>query len=75
MGECLNGIALSQMLTYRGSLFYVSYNSILQFVFLILVKSRGGSVVEQMIRNHQVVGSSPTLGSRNRQNIRYVRHC
>jgi hypothetical protein len=26
-------------------------------------KCRGGSEVEQMIRNHQVVGSIPTLGS------------
>ncbi len=28
---------------------------------------RGGSEVEQMIRNHQVVGSIPTLGSKINQ--------
>ena len=28
-----------------------------------LLKSRGSSVVEQPIRNRQVVGSTPTLGS------------
>ncbi len=46
------------MLTGPGVLIYG------KFIVFGRAKRRGGSEVEQMIRNHQVVGSIPTLGSK-----------
>ena len=56
-----------------GSLMEVSLEKSRQVNKSFIIKGRGSSVVEQPIRNRQVVGSTPTLGSRIFRELRKSR--